>query len=188
MCAQRIEDVVAGSTVTREACGVRLSRTVPAVGAGAAGDLLAQLELSTPGDTRLRAEGDTVAATRFLAEPSEATVHEAAATLAKTVADVHAILGALAARPPVPVSVPEPRFSEPPRMAEVLAGIFTVRTPQPGWRRPDPADPPTGQLLPGAWYEVIERIGDWAKVRGEDGGLVYADFRQLIPVSEGGQR
>lgn len=185
MCALPIEDVVGGITVTRAASGVRLSTAAAVPGVGVMRDLLTALELSTPGDTQLRAEPDTILATRFLADPTPAEVHEASATLAKTVAHAREILTALAKRAPRPIDVPEPRFPDPPGLGRLADRIVTVRTPIPAWRQPDPAEAPIAELAPGCWFEVVDRIGDWAKLRGEDGLLAYADARVLIPVGGG---
>lgn len=173
------ENAIDGISLEQTAAGVRLSVRVAATAAVEA-NLLRAVELAAPGDTRLWMEDDMLVASRFLAEPTDAALHEAAAALMKTTTHVTRIIATRAQEVPPAATQRFPDLSWTQRLFD---GFFTVDTPQPGRRQPDPSEPASTELQPGAWYRVLERTGDWAMVRGEDGVTAYTDFRRLQPVS-----
>jgi hypothetical protein len=155
--------------------------------AGVSVDLLRFIELRAAGDTRVRIEDGRIVLTRFLAAPDGAAVHDAAAALAKTAAQVRDVAAATesVSNAMERATPPAPRFPPSPDLAQLAARYRTVAVTQSVWAQPDPATAPTGTLEPGVWYEVLERRGDWAHLFGEDLPACWTDARTLIDVLQG---
>ncbi len=173
--------------------GAHLRVTIPcqdSAPAAVLAELLAAFELSSPGDTNLRATSGGVTVSRFAAGSDLGRRHEAAAELAKLAASVAEAVGGVSkagSAHDAVGQVPPPAFAPaPPEVAQLTTRYWTVVAPQPGWAAPDPATDPAATLLPGVWLDLLERLGDWARVRSEAGDTVYTDGRTLVVAGDGG--
>jgi hypothetical protein len=176
---------VAPLGVERTLRGVRLEVRVyvPPAAAALVREVLVDVELRAAGDTRVGLDGDEVVFTRTVLPPVD--VREAAYVLAKAallfsepfrgLCDIADADAALASAAP-------PMFAPPPSLAAVFGQYVVVSTPQPAWEHPDGSAPPQAQLVPGQVYAVVEHVGDWARVRGPNGGELYTDGRSLEPA------
>lgn len=64
---------------------------------------------------------------------------------------------------------------------------MTVTVPSGGlaaWDAPDPSRPSTAALAEGVPLEVLQRTGDWAEVRAENGWTGWVDARQLATPAQ----
>lgn len=146
------------------------------------GDVLELVELGSPGDTRLRLEQGRIVITRFVAGDDRDRLRDAEAAMASLAGDVVGMVSSMAATNAAASAAP-PSFAPPPAVVtELSTRYWTVGAPQSGWVAPDPSTAPVATLAVGEWLDVLERIGDWARVRSESGHTVYIDARSLVPA------
>lgn len=152
-------------------------------GTAAVPGLLADLELSAPGDTRLVVDAAGLLVTRTVPDPDATRVREVVESLAALAATAAAGQGTLAeaeaARRGLDAAPPEPMtLSSGER--DYLARFRMPPAPQPAWVHPDPASAPDRELHAGQWYEVLQEANGWAQVLGDDGVPVWTDGRTLL--------
>lgn len=149
-------------------------------------DMLARVELMTPGDSRLMLDVDAVVAIRTLVQPAARELRDAAYALATALLAVAASAAGhveqLAAK--VAAEVPEPTIPESVVGAQVLGAYRTVRSAQPAWDEPNGTLAATGELRIGGGYHVLEMRDQWARVRVEDGRALWTDGRTLVALGE----
>lgn len=51
----------------------------------------------------------------------------------------------------------------------------------PAWTRPDPSEPPVATLDPGLPLQVVETLGEWARIVASNGWSAWVDARRLVP-------
>lgn len=184
-----------GRAVTVEATpagtALRLrARLASGAGATVSGELLSDIELAAPGDTRLVVDAGGLSAIRTVVEADASSVHAAVHSLASVLAGAVAgsdSLGTIATVNRYSESVGPPVFPEHADEAVLrpfLDGFRTVATPQDCWAEPDATQPPIGQLRAGTCYPLVELRQDWANVKLEDGRGVWTDARSLRRLSE----
>ena len=180
-------DVAARDDMVRVRATMPMSRD----GASLLADELVGTELGMPGDGSARIDGNTLVFERGLIDPSPTRARAVAYELAKrAVQFVQTLEQFIAANHDFETrsAVAPPVFAPPlADVAAVLGCYYTVRVPQNGWEIADPALPPTAVLGPGHQYFLIERIGDWARVEGPPGTVLFTDGRTLMQVQEGAQ-
>lgn len=86
-----------------------------------------------------------------------------------------------------PVAVPEPAPPPAPQPESEPASTFapTHRAPATGLgtrEQPDPTLQPSNRIDPGLDIEVLERAGDWARVRCSNGWEIWVDGRYLVAL------
>jgi len=167
--------------------GVEIRGTVQ-IAAPLEADLVRAIELGSPGDTGLMAGDQRVVVTRFLAEPTQAAVHEAKAEVDKTLS----FIALLTSFPPQGQGGPPGGtrrnatmrcLCDDSTLGPLLERFRTVRVTQPGWPSPDASRPPSAAIGRGVWLQVLERRGDWALVRSENGDRAWTDARNLVTPS-----
>jgi hypothetical protein len=177
--------------VERALHGVRLAvrMHLPPAASALVQDVLIDVELGAPGDTRIDLEGDELVFTRTVLPPVD--VRRAGYDLAKVAlvftAPFEELSDIEAANASVTSAAP-PTFAPPPSIEEVLGQYVVVSSAQSAWEHPDGSTPEKAQLVPGQLYTVVERVGDWARVRGPNGGELYTDGRSLEPATGEGRR
>lgn len=174
---------------------LRVEEPSGAVDAALAESVLEPLTLGAPGDTALAwtagTTAGTVVGTRTLLDPTPAERAEAEGALTRLVRHAAGALARIAAAgadaeafaaPPPPDDLAQPSAF----VTQLVATMATVRAEQDGWTTADANTPPSAKLRPGVWYQVLDRTGTWAHVRGEDGTECFTDGRTLVPVEPGG--